>query len=256
MTAVLIAERGFMMRKIVGIIGGMGSLATVDLFAKIVVNTPAEIDQDHLRIIIDNNPQIPPRVEAVRQGAESPLPALVESAKLLETVGADFIVMPCNTAHYWIDGLRASVTIPVYSMIEYAAAYVAENYRRFSGRILLLATGVTVDLDLYQQAFTAVDIGLQLPSLAQQVLLDQAIRRIKAGEVADNPYLSEINSMLADFATGGTAAVLAGCTQIPLLFPFFKDELVRLDATLLLAQMVVRRATNTCPEVPSLITLG
>ncbi len=100
------------MGKTVGILGGMGPLATVDLFAKIVENTPAVLDQDHLRIIIDNNPQIPPRVEAILQGGEDPLPAMVASAKLLAAAGADFIVMPCNTAHYWLDGLRAAVAVP------------------------------------------------------------------------------------------------------------------------------------------------
>jgi aspartate racemase len=232
-------------RKKVGIIGGMGPLATVDLFAKIVANTPAEIDQDHLRIIIDNNPGIPPRVEAILNGAESPLPAMQESARLLEAAGADFIVLPCNTAHYWVEDLRAAVSIPVHSMIENAAAYVADKHRDYSKRILLLATGVTIELNLYQEAFAAKNIELELPSLSQQVMLDKAIRRIKAGELADNPYLGEINGMILGFAASGTAAILAGCTEIPLLFSYFKDEqMIRLDATLLLAKMVVDLAAN------------
>lgn len=230
------------MSKKVGILGGMGPLATVDLFAKILQNTPATLDQDHLRIIIDNNPQIPPRVEAILEGAESPLPAMAESARLLEKAGADFIVMPCNTAHYWIEELRAAVSVPVYSMIENAAAFAAEKFGRLSGRILLLATGATVSLNLYQEAFAAKSLALQLPNLAEQEMLDKAVRRIKAGEVADNPYLADLNDMLAGYAAGGTEVLLAGCTEVPLFFPYLSDGLARLDATLLLAQMVVARA--------------
>lgn len=222
----------------------MGPLATVDLFAKIVESTPAVLDQDHLRIIIDNNPQIPPRVEAILQGAESPVPAMAESAKLLAAAGVDFIVMPCNTAHYWIEDLRAAVSVPVYSMIENAAAYVTENYRQLSGKILLLATAATVGLNLYQQAFAAQEMSLVLPSDEEQVMLDKAVRRIKAGEIANNPFLPEIEAMLARHAAAGTAAILAGCTEVPLFFPYLKGSMVRLDATLLLAQMVVARATG------------
>lgn len=229
------------MRKTVGIIGGMGPLATVDLFAKIVENTPAAIDQDHLRIVIDNNPQIPPRVEAVLGDGPSPLPAMAESARLLAAAGADFIVMPCNTAHYWLAEVQAAVDVPVYSMIDNAAAYVAEHHRQLSGRVLLLATEATVRLNLYQRAFAATGIELQLPGDDEQKMLDKAVRRVKAGELADNPYLDGLNAMLGRFAQAGTGAILAGCTEVPLLFPFFSDKLVRLDATLLLARMVVDR---------------
>jgi aspartate racemase len=222
----------------------MGPLATVDLFAKIVQNTPATLDQDHLRIIIDNNPQIPPRVEAILEGATSPLPAMAESARLLERAGVDFIVMPCNTAHYWIEELRAAVAVPVYSMIENAAGFAAENFGGLSGRILLLATGATVGLNLYQRAFAARGLVLQLPIPAEQEMLDKAVRRIKAGEVADNPYLADLSRMLAGYAERGTVALLAGCTEVPLFFPYLNDGLVRLDATLLLAQMTVARATS------------
>jgi aspartate racemase len=230
------------MAKTVGILGGMGPLATVDLFAKIVENTPAAVDQDHLRIIIDNNPQIPPRVEALQQGGESPLPAMAASARLLEAAGADFIVMPCNTAHYWIEGIREAVTVPVYSMIDNAADHVAKECRNMSGRILLLATGATVDLGLYQEAFAARDMALLLPAAAEQEMINAAIKQVKRGAVADNPYLDRLNGMLAKYAASGTAAFLAGCTELPLLFPYVTGTGTKLDATLLLARMAVAKA--------------
>ncbi len=230
------------MSKTVGILGGMGPLATVDLFAKIVENTPAVLDQDHLRIIIDNNPHIPPRVEAIMQGGEDPLPAMAASAKLLAAAGADFIVMPCNTAHYWLAELQAAVDIPFYGMIDNAAAYMAANHRPLSGRVLLLATEANIRLGLYQRAFASEGLELRLPNQDEQALLDKAVRRVKAGELATNPYLGDINAMLARHASAGVAAVLAGCTEVPLLFPYFSGPLERFDATLLLARMVVARA--------------
>lgn len=232
------------MGKTVGILGGMGPLATVDLFAKIVENTPAVLDQDHLRIIIDNNPHIPPRVEAIMQGAESPLPAMAASAKLLEKAGADFIVMPCNTAHYWLAELQAAVGIPFYSMIDNAAAFIAGRHRDLSGKVLLLATAATIKLNLYQQAFAREGMTLLLPDQNEQIIIDKAVRRVKAGELANNPYLDEFNAMLARHAAAGSEAVLAGCTETPLLFPYFTVSLERFDATLLLAQMVVARARD------------
>ncbi|MDT8902996.1 aspartate/glutamate racemase family protein [Anaeroselena agilis] len=230
------------MSKTVGILGGMGPLATVDLFAKIVENTPAERDQDHLRIIIDNNPQIPPRVEAIMQDGESPLPAMAASARLLAAAGADFIVMPCNTAHFWLTELEAFVDIPFYGMVDNAAAYIAANHRSLAGRVLLLATAATVRLGLYQQAFASEGLALRLPEENEQAILDNAVRRVKAGELHANPYLADINAMLARQAAAGTAAVLAGCTEIPLLFPYIDAPLEKFDATLLLARMVVARA--------------
>ncbi len=232
------------MSKTVGILGGMGPLATVDLFAKIVENTPAVLDQDHLRIIIDNNPQVPPRVEAIMQNGESPLPALVASAKLLAAAGADFIVMPCNTAHYWLAEMQAAVTIPIYSMIDNAAAYMAEHHRHLSGRLLLTATEATINLELYQQAFARHGMSLRLPDPDDRKIIDKAVRRVKAGELATNPYLGDINAMLARQAAEGTAAVFAGCTEMPLLFPYFTVPLERFDATLLLARMAVARARS------------
>ena len=232
------------MKKTIGILGGMGPAATADLFAKIIENTPAVLDQDHLRIIIDNNPQIPPRVEAIMADGESPLPALVASARLLAAAGADFIVMPCNTAHYWLAEMQAAVDIPIYSMIDNAAAYLAAHHSHLSGRVLLTATEATINLELYQQAFAKHGMSVRLPYPDERKIIDKAVRRVKAGELANNPYLGDINAMLARHAAEGVAAVFAGCTEMPLLFPYFTVPLEQFDATLLLARMTVARARD------------
>jgi len=231
------------MAKTVGIVGGMGPLATIDLFRKIVESTPATTDQDHLHIIIDNYPQIPPRVEAILERGESPLPKLVESVCLLERAGVDFIVIACNTAHYWFTDLQKAIRVPVYNMVSCAASYIAERSEELSGPVLLLATLATIRTNLYQDAFAACGLGLQLPEPQEQEVLDKAVREIKSGELAQNPYLAEIRLMLDKHATEGTVAVLAGCTEVPLLFPYLGNTLKRFDATAILAEKVVKEAT-------------
>ena len=94
------------MEKSIGILGGMGPLATADLLRKIVLVTRAEKDGDHVRVYIDDNPRIPDRTAAILSGGESPLPQMTDSLEKLEKCGASCIIMPCNTAHYFLPELQ------------------------------------------------------------------------------------------------------------------------------------------------------
>ena len=106
-----------MPEKVVGVLGGMGPEATLDFLAKVVALTPAQRDQDHLRIIIDNNPKIHDRTETNLSNVELLLPVLVETARNLERAGVDFIVIPCNTVHYFYDSLVKEVSVPILHII-------------------------------------------------------------------------------------------------------------------------------------------
>ena len=110
-----------MRKKIIGIIGGMGPLATADLFEKIIVHTKAACDQDHLRVIIDSNTNIPDRTAAILHGGADPVPELTASARGLERMGAELLVMPCNTAHNFYDAVQGAVSIPVLHMVRLTA---------------------------------------------------------------------------------------------------------------------------------------
>jgi aspartate racemase len=104
-----------MKEKTIGILGGMGPEATLDFFGKIIQNTPATSDQEHLRVIIDNNPKIPDRTEAILGKGESPVPVMVQGGLSLAKAGADFIVIPCISAHFFLDELRCNLSLPIIS---------------------------------------------------------------------------------------------------------------------------------------------
>ena len=109
------------MKKIIGIIGGMGPLATADLFEKIIRATAAARDQDFPHVIVDCNTDIPDRTAAILMGGEDPVPQLVRSANTLAAAGADVLIMPCNTAHWFYDELCLRTHLPVLHMLRLTA---------------------------------------------------------------------------------------------------------------------------------------
>lgn len=226
----------------IGIIGGMGPMATVDLYNKIINLTPASCDQEHLRIIIDNHPQIPSRMTAIMQGTESPLPKLVESAKLLEQAGVDIIGIGCNTAHYWYNDIQSAIKVPILNMIDNAAVYVKDNRPELSGKIMLMATKGTVKTKLYSNAFCARDLELKLPQPEDQEIIEAAITEVKAGRIADNKYLPNLKEVMDSYAKQGIQAFIGGCTEIPLLFEHLQGDFEKFDSTMLLAQTLVKKA--------------
>lgn len=148
-----------MSHKIIGIIGGMGPEATVDAFHWIVKLTPAKEDKDHLRILIDNNPQIPSRVEAILRGGPSPLPLLIATANGLEKSGADFLIMPCNTADLYVEDIRKKISIPLISIVEETVHYVSSQFPHIR-KVGILATEATLRAGIYQKLFLKHNIEL------------------------------------------------------------------------------------------------
>ena len=115
-------------KKTIGIIGGMGPMATSDLFGKLISFTDAKCDAEHAHIIIDNYPQIPDRTSAILKGTESPLPYLIESAHRLHEAGADFIIIPCITSHHFIQELEARTGFEFLNIVEETAKYFKNGY--------------------------------------------------------------------------------------------------------------------------------
>jgi aspartate racemase len=196
--------------KTIGILGGMGPAATVEFFKRLVAATPAAIDQAHVRILIDNNPQVPDRTDAIFGNGPAPGPVLAQMARGLAASGANFLTMPCNTGHVFQDAIREAVDIPFIDMIE-------ETVRVLTVRkVGLLATTGTVRTGLYREACELRDIELITPDDEDQELVMDIIRRVKAGGSGSSvrKHAAAIISRLAD---RGAEAVIAGCTEISLI---------------------------------------
>jgi len=225
--------------KVVGILGGMGPEATVDLMAKIIRATPARTDQEHLRIIVDCNPKIPDRTDAILGRGPDPTPALVETARNLQRAGADFIVIPCNSAHYFYPQLSQAVTIPVLHMMREVARHIVREWPQVRRVGLLAATG-TVRSGLYARELGAQGRETLTPEEEVQQRLMEAIRMIKAGarERARDICLEAGRQL----ARSGAEVVVAGCTEIPLVLGDGDLPVPAVDATVVLARAAVRTA--------------
>jgi aspartate racemase len=199
--------------KTIGVIGGMGPAATVDFFAKLIAATSAERDQDHLRILIDNNPRVPDRNAAIAGIGPSPGPHLAEAARGLERAGADCIVIACNTAHAFQGDIEAAVSIPLLSMIE---ATVDAAVARGAQRVGVLAADGCRRARLYQNAFAAR--GVDALFLAEEAQLDfmALLYRIKAGDVGED-VRRRMAAMALSLNARGAGAVIAACTEVPLV---------------------------------------
>jgi len=229
-----------MPEKIIGILGGMGPEATIDLFYKIIKFTPAEKDQDHLGIIIDNNPKIPDRTAAILGKGEDPLPALQETAQNLEKAGADFIIIPCNTAHYFLSSIQESVNIPVLNMLEETAKETKKRIPQIKKVGLLASIGVYKS-EIYHQHFKKFNIEVISPQEKDKEEIMKVIYTIKAGDLSKRvkKNILKITQKLID---KGVEAIITGCTEIPLILKE-QDILVPLmDPTQILAKAAAKKA--------------
>ena len=156
------------MSKTIGILGGMGPLATADLFRKITCLTKASCDNDHIRVYIDSNARIPDRTAAILSGGTNPVPEMTSALRHLEACGADCIIMPCNTAHYFLPQLQAKTETPFLSMLAATAKTCAA---KFPGKTAaILGTKGTLATGLYDRALEAVRMIVREPSLSYDVV--------------------------------------------------------------------------------------
>ena len=229
-----------MPEKIIGILGGMGPEATIDLFYKIIKFTPAEKDQDHLRIIIDNNSKIPDRTAAILGSGKSPLPALKESARNLEKAGVDFIIIPCNTAHYFLTLIQESVKIPILNMIEET---VKETQKRISQiqKVGLLASISIYETEIYHQHFKKINIVVISPEEKDKKEIMKVIYAVKAGNLSEE-IKKNILKTAQKLIDKGAEAIITGCTEIPLILKEGDVSVPIIDPTQILAEAAVQKA--------------
>jgi aspartate racemase len=202
--------------KIVGVIGGMGPEATVDFLRRLVAATPAKDDADHIRVLVDNNPKIPSRIAHLIEGkGEDPLPVLIEMARGLERQGADFLAMPCNTAHYYLPKIASAVSIPLLDMVALAIARLSELSPK-PRRIGMLASPAVQQVGLYAQRLKDAGFTALFPDAQGEAGMLAIIRAVKAGAVTAQHRrdYAAIARSLED-----ADAFLIACTELSVIGP-------------------------------------
>ena len=198
----------------IGVLGGMGPLATADFFSKVIAATDAQDDAGHVPLLIHSDPRIPGRPAALLHGGASPLPALLAARDRLVAAGVQGLVMPCNTAHYWHAPLREGCTLPFPSIVDVVCAQALQRFGA-GARIGMVATRATLATHLFEAALSARGLTLVAPS---EDALDHwilpAIALVKAGRPRQaGPLL--VQAILAMQAAGADGIILA-CTEAPM----------------------------------------
>ncbi|EFN7460891.1 TPA: amino acid racemase [Escherichia coli] len=200
------------MKGLIGVLGGMGPAATVDLFNKFVTFTAAQCDQEHIPLIISSIPDIPDRTDALMHHGRSPLPVMRDYMHKLEDAGAECIVIPCNTAHYWFKELKDACHIDILSIVE-----TTNNEVRACGknRIGLLATNATLYMGLYQKGIESLGFTCVSPDADGQKKVMESIYSLKAGNIAHAQKL--MNEQAEILFSRGAEILVLGCTEIPVI---------------------------------------
>jgi aspartate racemase len=231
-----------MAEKIAGIMGGLGPEATIDLFRKIVCTTQAKSDEDHLRIIIDNNPKMPSRLDAILSNGPSPVPAMVETARNLVRAGADFIVIAANTAHWFHGDVQAGVTVPVLHMIKETVKWTIKSFPQIKV-IGLLATTGTVRTKMYENEFLKSGIRTIVPSEEEQSLVMDSIIGFKYGEAFEG-VKQKMVGIAQSLVQNGAGALVMGCTEVPIILEGYKSSVPLIDPNQVMAEVIVKVAKS------------
>lgn len=229
-----------MRKKTIGIIGGMGPLATADLFRKIVINTNASTDQEHIKVLIDNNTDIPDRTDAIINKGKNPLPQMIKSAVSLWAMGAQILVMPCNTAHYFLSEIQKNVEIPILNMIEITGEEIIKRGIKTVG---LLATQGTINSQIYQKVFDKEGIQIVVPGETEQTVINDLIYNgVKAGK--KDYDVSAVRDVINSMFDLGAEILVLGCTELPVAMDMYKLDYNVCDPTLELAKAAIRAANE------------
>ncbi|RSS43773.1 aspartate/glutamate racemase family protein [Streptomyces sp. WAC08241] len=242
-------------RPILGILGGMGPLATADFYRRLVERTPAGSDQAHLPVVMWADPAVPDRTAALLGEGPSPVPALVEGARRLQRAGASCIAVPCNTAHAYAEQMSKATGVEVLDMIRAALEAAA---RRTPGleRVGVLATRGTRSTGLYERAGARLGLDVaQVPTAVQEEYVDAAIRAVKGGADPGRPE-RWIATAAESLKEQGAQAVIAACTEIPLISAAAARVLPLIDSTEALAEAAVARLWQPAEPVRTLVRTG
>jgi aspartate racemase len=242
----------------IGVVGGVGPAATVDFIEKVIKNTPATRDQDHIKLVVEHNPKIPDRTENLIGDGPDPTVAIYAACKRLESDNADLIAIPCNTAHAFVERIQPYLSIPIVNMLSETVNYIGQHHGSKTC-IGLLATSGTIASRVYHEQAERHGCRLLTPDAQHQALVMEIIygaQGVKAG-ILNEALRASLLQVMASLAAQGAEIMLLGCTELPLLMP--QDEQFMLNGQLLpvldpseilarkcVALALPRRASEAC----------
>lgn len=223
----------------VGVLGGMGPIATHDFFGKVIAAARAKTDEDHIRLLIDNNPFVPDR-NAAASGGSKPGPVLASMARALEAGGAELLAMPCNAAHAYAEDIRAAVSIPFIDMIEETVAAIG-NQAPNARRVGVLAADGCLNARLYQDSLGRAGLDAVILDTPSQAAFMSLVYLVKGGDVSAERRAA-MRRLAELLLQQGADAIIAGCTEIPLALAQGDIAAPLVESTSVLASRVVERA--------------
>lgn len=200
-------------KKVLGVIGGLGPIATAHFMELVINMTDVQTDQEHLPMIVYNMPFIPDRTAYILDNTkDNPMPKMLEIGRTLQEQGADCIAVPCVTAHYFMDELENGIQVPLINGVRETVAHLKENGIRKVG---IMATDGTVrsgifHRELEKQGLTPIAPG----SAAQADVMHLIFNNVKAGKPAD---MDRFFAAAEDLRSQGAEAIILGCTELSLI---------------------------------------
>ena len=240
-----------MTKTTLGVIGGLGPIATSYFMELIIKITDAETDQEHLDMIIYNRPSIPDRTSYILDKTKpNPLPPIVDIGKTLTKEGAGYIAIPCITAHYFYDTLKKEISVPIVDIVAETVEHLKENGVRNVG---IMATDGTVTSGLFQKALERNGMTAVLPSKeCQQYVMDLIYNCVKAGKPID---MDKFDSVKKELKNNGADAIILGCTELSLIKREYDIGAGFIDAMEVLArQSILKCGGSIKAEYNCLIT--
>lgn len=224
----------------IGVIGGMGPLATSDFFAKLIAATPATREDQHIPVLIHSVPQIPSRPAAILEGGPSPLPKLIEARDRLIAAGATLLAMPCNTAHFWAREMMAGCDVPFVHIADAVRDELAPRVKA-GGSVAIIATRATLAGDVFTPVFRELKQQMLIPTTAEyEARVAPSIAAVKRSACAEAGQLLE--PVVASLMARGASAVVLACTETPIALEAIGSDAIRhcVDSTAALARACVR----------------
>jgi aspartate racemase len=226
---------------VVGVLGGMGPMATIDFMHKVLSATPASSDQDHVPVVVSSIPQVPDRTAAFRGDGVSPLAAMIASGQRLAHAGVGVIVIPCNTAHLWFDAIHSALQLPMLHLVD-AALDDAVAAAGAGATLGLLCTDATLASGLYMNRTPLADstahVRWALPTASEMLqLVMPGIAAVKAGELELGGEL--LGAAAHALVRRGADGLVLGCTEVPLVLGPANVKVPVIDATASLARRAV-----------------